>query len=74
MANKNIINGGFPPLIYCNINNNNNKKGHNGKLIFSSQSHIQNINIRDIIMDTINKPIIDMQDDTELEIATNIHL
>ena len=69
-SQKNTINGGFPPIKYCS----QNKHNTTSKERFFANAPRQNINIRQLLSDSIKKPIIITEDnkDNELEIATNL--
>jgi hypothetical protein len=67
MENKFILkNGGFPPITFCNNENNdtNNKKER-----FFQNNTIHNINIRQLLSDTNKKIIIVPNEDESLEIV-----
>jgi hypothetical protein len=69
-SQKNIKNGGFPPIRYCT----QNKDNSTSKERFFANAPRQNINIRQLLSDSIKKPIIITEDnnDNELEITTKL--
>ncbi len=64
-------NGGFPPIKYCPQKKEDSSKT---KERFFANAPRQNINIRQLLSDSIKKPIIITEDnkDNELEVATNL--
>jgi hypothetical protein len=74
-SQKNIINGGFPPIKYCSQSNNQKQeKDSTSKERFFANTIRQNINIRQLLSDKIKKPIIITEDitDNELEVASSL--
>jgi len=71
MNSQKKINGGFPPIKYCSQNKDNTTSS---KERFFANAPRQNINIRQLLSDSIKKPIIITEDnkDNELEVATNL--
>jgi hypothetical protein len=69
-SQKKNINGGFPPIKYCSQNKDITKS----KERFFANAPKQNINIRQLLSDSIKKPIIITEDnkDNELEVASNL--
>jgi hypothetical protein len=69
-SQKNIINGGFPPIKYCPLKKEDSSKS---KERFFANAPRQNINIRQLLSDSNKKPIIitdNIQD--ELQVATTL--
>lgn len=64
--NKNLPNGGFPPINNCNKNIEQNKKSSKERHF---SSNIKNVNIRKILNNNVKKSIIfdDEQIEEELE-------
>jgi hypothetical protein len=61
-------NGGFPPIRYCPEKNNSNNPSSNNsnsrQRLFSSSIN-KNINIRQILKETVQKPVIDVNSTKE---------
>jgi len=71
-SQKKIINGGFPPIKYCSQNQDNTILL---KERFFANTIKQNINIRQLLSDSIKKPIFITEDskDNEIEVATDFN-
>jgi hypothetical protein len=48
-------NGGFPPIIYCNVNN---KDSLNKERLFTTKIHNHTINIKNLLKENIQQPLI----------------
>jgi len=70
-SQKNIINGGFPPIKYCSQKKEESSKS---KERFFANAPRQNINIRQLLSDSIKKPIIITEDskDNDLEVVSSL--
>jgi len=72
-SQKKTINGGFPPIRYCYENKENSTSQ---KERFFASAPRQNINIRQLLSDSVKKPIIITEDnkdkDNEIEVAIDL--
>jgi hypothetical protein len=70
-SQKNVINGGFPPIKYCPQKKEDQSKS---KERFFANAPRQNINIRQLLSDSIKKPIIITEDskDNDLEVVSSL--
>lgn len=69
--NSQLPNGGFPPIILCNKESSNNKKSSNNKeRLFSS--NINKFNIKELVSNTIKKPLILFEEKNNIEEITSI--
>lgn len=50
-------NGGFPPIIYCNVNN---KDGLNKERLFTTKIQNHTINIKNLLKEKIQQPLIQL--------------
>lgn len=75
ISQKHIKNGGFPPIKYCSQSVPQKKEnGSTSKDRFFANAPRQNINIRQLLSDSIKKPIIitDEITDNELEVVIRL--
>jgi len=69
-SQKNIINGGFPPIKYCPQKKEDSSKT---KERFFANAPKQNINIRQLLSESNKKPIIITEDSQdEIQVATTL--
>ena len=68
MNKKYFKNAGFPPIIFCQ-NDENKEKVNQKKERFFQDNTIHNINIRQLLSDTNKKTIIVPVDDEALEVV-----
>lgn len=75
ISQKHIKNGGFPPIKYCSQSGSQKKDNTTtSKERFFANANRQNINIRQLLSDSIKKPIIitDELSDNELEVVCSL--
>jgi hypothetical protein len=72
--NSIIKNGGFPPIKYCRNLSDSSKNETKTKERFFSNTQKQNINIRQLLSDTVKKPLIitDTVSNDNLEVIDSI--
>jgi hypothetical protein len=56
-------NGGFPPIIYCDVDNKDSLKKDR---LYSSNPQKQTISIRNLLKETIKTPLIQQENDNTI--------